>query len=125
MAKREESKAKQMKINVTETANNPLIAFDGTRTALLPTTKEVAMIECKEVSKEDIAHRIGSTISILRKWGCEPGKDVEDWVSAESSQASSRTSHQQKGGLHIQANSIDVKRKGGRTFVLHIHPICC
>ena len=38
------------------------------------------MIERKEVSKEDIAHR---AFELYTQRGCEPGKDVEDWVSAE------------------------------------------
>jgi hypothetical protein len=46
----------------------------------VPTTKEVAMIESKEVSKENIARR---AYELYTQRGCEPGKDVEDWVSAE------------------------------------------
>jgi hypothetical protein len=46
----------------------------------VPTTKEVAMIERKELSKEDIAHR---AYELYTQRGSEPGKDVEDWVSAE------------------------------------------
>jgi hypothetical protein len=38
------------------------------------------MIERKELSKEDIAHR-AYQLYIAR--GCEPGKDIEDWVRAE------------------------------------------
>jgi len=38
------------------------------------------MIERKELSKEDIAHR-AYQLYITR--GCEQGKDVEDWVRAE------------------------------------------
>jgi Protein of unknown function (DUF2934) len=38
------------------------------------------MIEHKELSKDDIAHR-AYQLYITR--GCEPGKDVEDWVRAE------------------------------------------
>ena len=51
----------------------------GRRLRVVP-TKEVAMIERKEVSKEDIAHRAHE---LYTQRGCEPGKDVEDWVSAE------------------------------------------
>jgi hypothetical protein len=47
---------------------------------VVPTTKEVAMIESKEVSKENIARR---AYELYTQRGCEPGKDVEDWVSAE------------------------------------------
>jgi hypothetical protein len=44
------------------------------------TTKEVAMIESREVSKENIARR---AYELYTQRGREPGKDVEDWVSAE------------------------------------------
>jgi hypothetical protein len=47
---------------------------------VVPTTKEVAMIESKEVSKESIARR---AYELYTQRGCEPGKDVEDWISAE------------------------------------------
>jgi hypothetical protein len=47
---------------------------------VVPTTKEVAMIESKEVSKENIARR---AYELYTQRGCEPGKDVEDWISAE------------------------------------------
>jgi hypothetical protein len=46
----------------------------------LLTTKEVAMIERKVLSREDIAHR---AYELYTQRGCEPGKDVEDWVRAE------------------------------------------
>ena len=38
------------------------------------------MIERKELSKEDIAHR---AYELYMQRGGEPGKDVEDWVRAE------------------------------------------
>jgi hypothetical protein len=38
------------------------------------------MIERKVLSKEDIAHR---AYELYTQRGCEPGKDVEDWVRAE------------------------------------------
>jgi hypothetical protein len=38
------------------------------------------MIERKQLSKEDIAHR---AYELYTQRGGEPGKDVEDWVSAE------------------------------------------
>jgi len=38
------------------------------------------MIESKEVSKENIARR---AYELYTQRGCEPGKDVEDWVNAE------------------------------------------
>jgi hypothetical protein len=38
------------------------------------------MIESKAVSKENIARR---AYELYTQRGCEPGKDVEDWVSAE------------------------------------------
>ena len=47
---------------------------------LVLTTKEVAMTERKELSKEDIAHR---AYELYTQRGCEPGKDVEDWIRAE------------------------------------------
>jgi hypothetical protein len=47
---------------------------------LVPTTKEVAMIERQELSKEEIAHR---AYELYVQRGGEPGKDVEDWVRAE------------------------------------------
>jgi hypothetical protein len=47
---------------------------------LVPTTKEVAMIEAKELSKEVIAHR---AYELFVQRGCEPGKDVDDWIRAE------------------------------------------
>ena len=47
---------------------------------LVLTTKEVAMIERKEFSREDIAHR---AYELYTQRGCEPGKDVEDWIRAE------------------------------------------
>ena len=47
---------------------------------LVPITKEVAMIERKEFSREDIAHR---AYDLYTQRGCGPGKDVEDWIRAE------------------------------------------
>jgi Protein of unknown function (DUF2934) len=38
------------------------------------------MIERKELSKEDVAHR---AYELYTQRGCEPGKDVEDWIRAE------------------------------------------
>jgi hypothetical protein len=38
------------------------------------------MIERKEISREDIAHR---AYELYSQRGCEPGKDVEDWIRAE------------------------------------------
>jgi hypothetical protein len=49
------------------------------------TAKEVAMIECKELSRGDIAHR---AYDLYTQRGCEPGKDIEDWVRAEKELAS-------------------------------------
>jgi Protein of unknown function (DUF2934) len=46
----------------------------------VPTNKEVAMIEHKEISREDVAHR---AYELYVQRGEEPGKDVEDWVRAE------------------------------------------
>ncbi|HXA75554.1 MAG TPA: DUF2934 domain-containing protein [Candidatus Acidoferrales bacterium] len=39
------------------------------------------MIGHKEISKEDIAHR---AYELYVQRGEEPGKDVEDWVTAET-----------------------------------------
>jgi len=47
---------------------------------IVPTTKEVGMIERKELSREDVAHR---AYELYTQRGCEPGKDVEDWIRAE------------------------------------------
>jgi hypothetical protein len=38
------------------------------------------MIERKEPSREEIAHR---AYELYTQRGCEPGKDVEDWIRAE------------------------------------------
>jgi Protein of unknown function (DUF2934) len=43
-------------------------------------TKEVAMIQHKEPSREEIT-RLAYGLYLQR--GAEPGKDVEDWVEAE------------------------------------------
>jgi hypothetical protein len=43
-------------------------------------TKEVSMIERKEPSEDEISH-VAYALYLQR--GCEPGKDVEDWVRAE------------------------------------------
>jgi hypothetical protein len=47
---------------------------------LVPTAKEVAMIERKELTKEDIAHR---AYELFVERGSTPGNDIEDWVRAE------------------------------------------
>jgi hypothetical protein len=47
---------------------------------LVRTTKEVAMVERKEISRENIAQR---AYELYTQRGCEPGKDVEDWIRAE------------------------------------------
>jgi hypothetical protein len=49
------------------------------------TAKEVAMIERKELSRGDITHR---AYELYTQRGCEPGKDIEDWVRAEKELAS-------------------------------------
>jgi len=38
------------------------------------------MIEGKELSKRDIAHR---AYKLYVQRGCEPGRDIDDWVRAE------------------------------------------
>jgi hypothetical protein len=47
---------------------------------LVPTAKEVAMVERKELPKEEIAQR---AYELYAQRGGEPGRDVEDWVRAE------------------------------------------
>jgi hypothetical protein len=48
---------------------------------LAKTTKEVAMTERREPSKDEISH---VAYGLYLQRGCEPGKDVEDWVRAEN-----------------------------------------
>jgi hypothetical protein len=43
------------------------------------------MIERKELSREDIAHR---AYELYTQRDCEAGKDIEDWVRAEKELAS-------------------------------------
>ena len=43
------------------------------------------MIERKALSKDNIAHR---AYELYTQRGCEPGKDIEDWVRAEKELAS-------------------------------------
>ena len=43
------------------------------------------MIERKELSKKDVAHR---AYELYTQRGCAPGKDIEDWVRAEKELAS-------------------------------------
>jgi hypothetical protein len=52
---------------------------------VIPATKEVAMIERKALSKDNIAHR---AYELYTQRGCEPGKDIEDWVRAQKELAS-------------------------------------
>jgi hypothetical protein len=59
--------------------------YEGHELPLVPTTKEVAMIERKELSQKDVAHR---AYELYTQRGCEPGKDIEDWVRAEKELAS-------------------------------------
>jgi hypothetical protein len=44
------------------------------------TNKEVAVIELRESTKDEINHR-AYALYLMR--GCEQGKDVEDWFRAE------------------------------------------
>jgi hypothetical protein len=53
--------------------------------SLVPTTEEIAMIERKELSQKDVAHR---AYELYTQRGCEPGKDIEDWVRAQKELAS-------------------------------------
>ena len=57
------------------------------------------MIERKEISSEDIAHR---AYELYTQRGCEPGKDVEDWIRAEQE-------------LGTEANITPVKAKAAHT----------
>ena len=59
--------------------------YEGHELPLVPTTKEVAMVERKELSQKDVAHR---AYELYTQRGCEPGKDIEDWVRAEKELAS-------------------------------------
>jgi hypothetical protein len=47
---------------------------------LARTTKEVAMNELKELSREEISQR---AYQLYVQRGSEPGNDVEDWLRAE------------------------------------------
>jgi hypothetical protein len=57
------------------------------------------MIERKEISREEIAHR---AYELYTQRGCEPGKDVEDWIRAEQE-------------LGTEANITPVKAKAAHT----------
>jgi hypothetical protein len=57
------------------------------------------MIERKELSREDIAHR---AYELYTQRGCEPGKDVGDWIRAEQE-------------LGTEANITPVKAKAAHT----------
>ena len=46
----------------------------------MPTIEEAAVIELKEISRDDIAQR---AYELYVERGEEPGKDVEDWIRAE------------------------------------------
>jgi Protein of unknown function (DUF2934) len=56
------------------------IVCEGRVLPLVSTSKEIAMVERKELSEEDVAHR---AYELYVQRGSEPGKDVEDWVRAE------------------------------------------
>ena len=47
---------------------------------LVLTTKEVAMVQRREPSEQEISHL---AYALYLQRGCEQGKDVEDWVRAE------------------------------------------
>jgi hypothetical protein len=72
----------------------------------LLTTKEVAMIECKVLSREDIAHR---AYELYTERGCEPGKDVEDWFKAEKELGTEPNFTPAKAS--VQASSLNTVRK--------------
>ena len=44
------------------------------------TTKEVSMNERRELSHEEITH---VAYGLYLERGCEPGRDIEDWLKAE------------------------------------------
>jgi Protein of unknown function (DUF2934) len=46
----------------------------------VPTIKEIAVIEHKQISREDVAQR---AYELYVQRGENPGKDVEDWIRAE------------------------------------------
>ena len=56
------------------------ITREGRVLPLVPTTKEITMIERKELSKEDITHL---AYGLYLQRGCEPGRDIEDLTRAE------------------------------------------
>jgi hypothetical protein len=56
------------------------ITGEGQHVPLMPTTKEVAMIERKELSTQEISDR---AYQLYLQRVSEPGKDVEDWIRAE------------------------------------------
>ena len=66
------------------------------------------MIERKEISSEDIAHR---AYELYTQRGCEPGKDVEDWIRAEQELGTEANITPQKRRLHTRANLISASRK--------------
>ena len=53
------------------------------------------MIERKEFSREDIAHR---AYELYTQRGCEPGKDVEDWIRAEQELGAEPASNRKSEG---------------------------
>jgi hypothetical protein len=85
LAKREESKPKQ--INISNLSKRQLGRRPRMRASVpvVPASKEVAMIELKELSRGDIAHR---AYELYTQRGCEAGNDIEDWVRAEKELAS-------------------------------------
>jgi Protein of unknown function (DUF2934) len=68
----------------------------------LPTTKEVAVIETKELSKEEISLR---AYELYLERGGEPGKDVEDWAKAEKELRAEPIVKPAKTMPHSQANT--------------------
>jgi hypothetical protein len=52
----------------------------GVGARLVRTTKEVLMIGRRESSHEEITH---VAYGIYLERGCEPGRDIEDWLKAE------------------------------------------
>jgi len=52
----------------------------GVGAPLVQTTKEVPMSERRESSKEEITNL---AYGLYLERGCEPGRDIEDWLKAE------------------------------------------
>ena len=61
------------------------------------------MVERKEISREDIAHR---AYELYTQRGCEPGKHVEDWIRAEQELGAEPDATKEKAKAARRANLI-------------------